>query len=75
MEMEKILLGKYGPLLTLSQLAELLDRSPEGLRISLNSNTPLSRFLKPKRLKIGRRVYFRSNHIAELLDGQLPMEQ
>jgi len=75
MEMEKILLGKYGPLLTLCQLAELLDRSPQGLRISLNNDTPLSRFLKPKRLKIGRRVYFRSNHIAELLDGQLPAEQ
>ena len=75
MEMEQVLLSKYGPLLTLCQLAELLDRSPQGLRISLNSNTPLSRFLKPRRLKIGRRVYFRSNHIAELLDGQMPAEQ
>jgi hypothetical protein len=75
MEMQNILLSKYGPLLTLCQLAELLDRSPQGLRISLNSDTALSRFLKPRRLKIGRRVYFRSNHIAELLDGQLPAEQ
>lgn len=75
MEMEKVLLGKYGPLLTLCQLAELLDRSPQGLRISLNNNTPLSRFLKPKRLKIGRRVYFRSSHIAELLEGQSLVEQ
>jgi hypothetical protein len=75
MEMQNILLSKYGPLLTLCQLAELLDRSPQGLRVSLNSDTALSRFLKPRRLKIGRRVYFRSNHIAELLDGQLPAEQ
>jgi hypothetical protein len=75
MEMEKVLLGTYGPLLTLCQLAELLDRSPQGLRISLNNNTPLSRFLKPKRLKIGRRVYFRSSHIAELLEGQSLVEQ
>lgn len=75
MEMQNILLSKYGPLLTLCQLAELLDRSPQGLRISLNSDTAFSRFLKPRRLKIGRRVYFRSNHIAELLDGQLPAEQ
>jgi hypothetical protein len=30
MEMETILLGKYGPLLTLCQFAELLDRSHQG---------------------------------------------
>lgn len=75
MDIEKVLLGKYGPLLTLCQLAELLDRSPQGLRISLNNNTPLSQFLKPKRLKIGRRVYFRSSHIAELLEGHAFVEQ
>ena len=33
MSTEQVLVEKYGPLLTLVQVAELLDRSPEGLRI------------------------------------------
>jgi hypothetical protein len=31
----EILITQYGPLLTLAQLAKILDRSAEGLRISL----------------------------------------
>ena len=38
MTIEEVLVKQYGPLLSLDQLATILDRSPEGLRISLRSS-------------------------------------
>lgn len=69
MDTQTLLADKYGPLLTLVQLAKLLDRSPEGLRITLLGNNDFARRLKPGRIKIGRRVYFRTATVAELIDG------
>lgn len=66
MTIEETLLKCYGPLLSINQLAEILDRSPEGLRISLRSSTPWAHRINGTRLKIGRRVYFRTSEIAEL---------
>jgi hypothetical protein len=37
MTIEKILIETYGALLSIAQLARVLDRSPEGLRISLRT--------------------------------------
>jgi hypothetical protein len=55
------------PLLTIDQLAKLLDRSPEGLRISLRGSKPWVQRINATRLRIGRRVYFRTSEIAVLL--------
>jgi len=45
MEMEQVLLSKYGPLLTLCQLAELLDRSPQGItNLTKQQHSPLAVF-------------------------------
>jgi len=65
---ENFLLQKYGPLLSLAQLATVLDRSADGLRLSLRQNSELSRKFNPARKKIGRRVYFRSALVAQVLD-------
>lgn len=65
---ENFLLQKFGPLLSLSQLADLLDRSVDGLRLSLSQDGEMSRKFNPARKKIGRRVYFRSSLIAPILD-------
>lgn len=40
MTIEDSLLDRFGPLLSLPQLATVLDRSPDGLRISLRTNNP-----------------------------------
>ena len=56
------------PLLSLFQVAEILHRSPEGLRITLSGDNDLARSLKPCRVKIGRRVYFRVTGIARFID-------
>jgi len=62
------LILRYGPLLSLSQLAELLHRSADGLRLSLRGDGELARKFGPARKKIGRRVYFRTVVVAPLLD-------
>ncbi|CAK7040036.1 MAG: hypothetical protein KER_01647 [Kerstersia gyiorum] len=57
----------YGPLLSLPQLAELLHRSPNGLRVALRTSQPYALHLQQARVKIGRRVYFRTADIANYL--------
>lgn len=66
---ENFLLQKYGPLLSLVQLASLLDRSVDGLRLSLSQDGEMARKFNPARKKIGRRVYFRAALIAPILDA------
>jgi len=66
---EEILLNQYrSPLLTLTQLAHILNRSPDGLRISLNNRSPVSLELNAARVKIGRRVFFKTVQIAKIID-------
>ena len=61
----------YGPLLTLDALAKILDRSPQGLRVSLLTDTPLSQAINSGRRKIGRRVYYKSHVVAQLIDEDI----
>jgi hypothetical protein len=69
MTIEETLLQQYGPLLSISQLASVLDRSPEGLRISLRRANDWTLQLNTARLKVGRRVYFRTSQVASMLSG------
>ena len=71
MQIEEVLTKQYGPLLSISQLAKVLDRSTEGLRISLRSDTTWSKPINAAKLKLGRRVYFRTAEIARVLNGEL----
>jgi len=61
---------RFGPLLTHSQLAELLGRTPGGLRYSLccPSDAP-TRALKACGRKIGRRVYYPATEVARIITG------
>jgi hypothetical protein len=72
MTIEEVLTEKHGCLLTLATLAKVLERSPEGLRISLRStnSNEWSRRLNSARIKIGRRVYFRTSEVAQILEGK-----
>ncbi|MCF6188899.1 MAG: DNA-binding protein [Cocleimonas sp.] len=64
------LLEKYGPLMTLEALAKTLDRSPQGLRVSLNSKSEISNKINGCRSNnIGRRMYFKTEAIANIIDG------
>ena len=67
MTIEDTLLQRFGPLLSIAQLATVLDRSPDGLRISLRAPSDWAGRINKSRLKIGRRVYFRTSQIAVVL--------
>ncbi|MCG7896474.1 MAG: helix-turn-helix domain-containing protein [Candidatus Thiodiazotropha taylori] len=69
MDTERSLIDRYGPLLTLSDVAEILRRSPDGLRVSLTRKNDVSDKLNTAKKKIGRRVYFRVSAVAELIDS------
>ncbi len=70
MTIEDTLLQRFGPLLSIAQLATVLDRSPDGLRISLRATNEWAQLINKARLKIGRRVYFRTSQIAEVLSDE-----
>lgn len=67
---EQILVTKYGALLTLSQVAELLNRSADGLRMTLRGSSDFAKKMQPARRKIGRRLYFKAVDVAKLIDDE-----
>ena len=69
MTIEETLLDSYGPLLSINQLAKVLDRSPEGLRISLRRSNEWAGQINLARKKIGRRVYFKTSEVAQFLES------
>ena len=59
----------YGPLMTVEAVAKTFDRSIAGLRVVLSSNSEFSNAINSAKQKYGRRVYFRTEAIAELIDN------
>ena len=70
MTIEEILVKEYGPLMSLSELAMILDRTPAGLRSSLRSSGDWINGINAARLRLGRRIYFKTSEIANLLDAR-----
>lgn len=67
---------RYSVLMTLDQLAEILDRSPEGLRISLStSRSNWAQHINATKVHIGRRIYFRTEAIARFIDEQFSVQK
>jgi len=69
MTTEEQLIERYGPLLSLVELSELLKRSPDGLRIALSGQTEFAEQWNTAKRKVGRRVYFRASDVANLIDA------
>ena len=67
MTAEETLIKQYGPLLIINQLAGILDRSPGGLRTALRSSGVWVNKINATRLKSGRRLYFRTVEVADVL--------
>ena len=59
--------SEYGVLMTIENLADVLDRSKNGLRITLQQDNEVSRRFNPAKIKIGRRVYFDSEKVEQAL--------
>ena len=69
MTLEENLVERFGPLIPLAGLATLLDRSPEAVRMFLRSNNELAQRINTSKLKVGRRLYFRTLEVAQFLNG------
>lgn len=69
MTLEETLVERFGPLIPLAKLAALLDRSPEAARMFLRSNSDLAQQINTAKLKVGRRLYFRTFAVAQILNG------
>lgn len=77
MSTKQLLVDLYGPLLSYDQLGKVLGRTAESLRSSLSRSGSVSgQVLGPAKVRIGRRVYFRTEQIARILDsaGSSPEE-
>ena len=64
---EETLIKQYGPLLSINQLAAILDRSPDGLCTTLRSFREWVNKINATPLKSGRRLYFRTVEFADVL--------
>lgn len=71
MTTEEYLLNRFGPLMSFPDIAFLLSRTTNGVRVSLYSDTDISRKLKPAMIRIGRRVYFRTMQINDALNLEI----
>jgi len=58
---------KYGDLLTLSMAAKVIDRSAENLRISLYRKEEFWQKLAATKIKIGRRIHFKTNDFFDVV--------
>ena len=63
------LFKQFGVLLTCKQLAQVLHRSKDGLRQTLKRRTEWTARVNSSKVRFGRRVYFRTGQIAELIGG------
>jgi hypothetical protein len=71
--LEAHIVDRYGALISQTQLAELLGRTPGGLRYSLcYPSDDHTRALKACGRKIGRRVYYPASEVAQIIGGQHP---
>lgn len=69
MTMEKKLIERFGPLIPLAGLANLLDRSPEAARMFLRANSEMAQSINSAKVKVGRRLFFRTVDVAQILSG------
>jgi hypothetical protein len=70
----KALLEQWGVLLTYESLGKVMARSPDGLRLTLAQNTSdWAQRVNAAKVKIGRRVLFRTCEIAALIDDGSPL--
>ncbi|HEX7642585.1 MAG TPA: DNA-binding protein [Noviherbaspirillum sp.] len=67
MTMEEKLVERFGPLMPLTGLASLLDRSQEATRMFLRSDSELAQRINTAKLKVGRRLFFRTAEVAQFL--------
>ncbi len=65
------LIKRYGPLMTLAHVTEVLHGSPTSIRMIIaRRHGPLAIELGNARRKFGRRVFFDTRRVAEVIDQE-----
>jgi hypothetical protein len=64
---EETLIKQYGLLLSINQLADILDRSTGGLRTTLRSSGEWVNKINAARLRPGHRLSFRTVEVVDVL--------
>lgn len=67
---KQYMLAKFGPVMTLDDLAAVLDRSVGGIRLGLRTDAPWAQQLRQARRKVGKRVYFVTAGVAAFLSDE-----
>lgn len=67
MTVKKYMLDRFGPLMTVEDLAQVLGRSAVSVRNSISNNNETSQRLKPTIVRIGRRIRFRTVQVHDVL--------
>ena len=70
MTAEETLIKQHGPLLCINQLATILDRSPDGLRMRQGSSGEWVNKINATRLRSGSRLYFPTVEVADVLGNR-----
>ena len=63
---EETLIKQYGPLLSINQLAGILDRSPDGLRMTQGSSGEWVNKINATLLRLGRCLYYCTVAVADV---------
>ncbi len=63
------LISKHGPLMKIDEVANLFHKSTDAIRIILSRKSDLSNALNDAKNRYGRRIYFRTEQIADLVDN------
>ena len=62
------LIDKHGTLMKIEEVAKLFHKSTDAVRITLGRDSEFSRSLNAAKNRYGRRIYFRTEKVAEIVD-------
>jgi len=73
-EIYALLITRHGPLMDIDELAEVMRRTKKSIQSAISSRHPelWAQALKDARIHHGRRVFFRTPLVAQILETDLP---
>jgi len=70
------IVGRYPPMIPIGALADLIDRTVSSLRVSISRpSTAFERALQAARFKIGGRIYFNTELVAQAIAAEMAARQ
>ena len=67
----ELLISTHGPLMNIDQVAGVFNKSTSAIRIILTRESNLSSALNNAKKRCGRRLYFRTEQIADFIESDV----